>query len=51
MGVVIIEKQNQQSGVESVGVIDRILSPGFFHPHGIKVMLTDGRVGRVKRIG
>jgi uncharacterized repeat protein (TIGR03833 family) len=51
MSVVIIEKHNQQSGIESAGVVDRILSPGFIHPHGIKVMLTDGRVGRVKRIG
>lgn len=50
MNVVIIEKQNQQSGVESVGIVDRILSPGFSHPHGIKVMLIDGRVGRVVRI-
>lgn len=50
MTVVIIEKHNQQSGTESVGVIERILSPGETHPHGIKVMLTDERVGRVVRI-
>lgn len=50
LSVVIIEKQNQKSGVESSGVIDRILSPGFSHPHGLKVMLTDGKVGRVKRV-
>lgn len=50
MSVVIIEKHNQQSGIESVGIVDRILSPGFSHPHGIKVMLTDGRVGRVVRM-
>jgi uncharacterized repeat protein (TIGR03833 family) len=48
--VVIIEKQNQPTGIESTGVVKRILSPGFSHPRGIKVMLTDGRVGRVKRI-
>jgi uncharacterized repeat protein (TIGR03833 family) len=51
MSVVIIEKQNQRTGIESIGIIDRILSPGYSHPHGIKVMLTDGRVGRVKRFG
>jgi len=50
MTVVIIEKHNQKSGEESVGTIERILTPDFSHPHGIKVMLTDGRVGRVKRI-
>lgn len=50
MNVVIVEKQNQPTGVESVGTIERILSPNYSHPHGIKVMFTDGRVGRVKRI-
>ncbi len=49
--VVIIEKHNQQSAIESVGIIERILSPGASHPYGIKVVLTDGRVGRVIRIG
>jgi uncharacterized repeat protein (TIGR03833 family) len=48
--VVIIEKHNQKTGIESSGTIDRILTSSFSHPHGIKVMLTDGRVGRVKRI-
>jgi uncharacterized repeat protein (TIGR03833 family) len=51
MTVVIIEKHNQRTGIESTGAVDRILSPGLSHLHGIKVMLTDGRVGRVKRIG
>ena len=50
MTVVIVEKHNQATDEESVGTIDRILSPNYSHPHGIKVMLTDGRVGRVKRI-
>ena len=48
--VAIVEKHNQSSGKESVGTIDRILSPNYSHPHGIKVLFTDGRVGRVKRI-
>ena len=50
MIVVIIEKHNQKSGEESVGTVERILTRDGSHPHGIKVMLTDGRVGRVKRI-
>lgn len=50
MKVVIVEKHNQSTGVESVGTIDRILTHDVSHPHGIKVMLSDGRVGRVKRI-
>lgn len=48
--VVIIEKQNQGTGIESEGVIERLLTNDIVHPHGIKVMLTDHRVGRVKRI-
>ncbi|OGM27724.1 hypothetical protein A2962_02600 [Candidatus Woesebacteria bacterium RIFCSPLOWO2_01_FULL_39_61] len=48
--VVIIEKHNQKTGVESTGVVDRILTHSFSHPHGLKVMLTDGKVGRVKRV-
>ena len=50
INVVIIEKHNQKSGKESVGIIDKILTSSPSHPHGIKVMLNDGRVGRVKRI-
>lgn len=50
MKVVIVEKQNQSTGTESVGTIDRILTRDTSHPHGIKVMLTDGSVGRVMRI-
>lgn len=50
MTVVIVEKDNQETGEESVGTIDRILTRNYSHPHGIKVMFTDGRIGRVKRI-
>lgn len=50
LAVVIVEKYNQATDKESVGEIDRILTGSYSHPHGIKVMLTDGRVGRVKRI-
>lgn len=44
----IVEKQNQRSGSETEGVVARILTSSATHPHGIKVMLEDGRVGRVK---
>lgn len=50
MKVVIVEKQNQATDEESAGTIERILTHSPSHPHGIKVRLTDGRVGRVKRI-
>lgn len=48
--VQIIEKQNQHSGAVTEGVVARILTSSPAHPHGIKVMLTDGRVGRVKAL-
>lgn len=48
--VQIIEKQNQRTGVPSVGIVARILTKSPTHPHGIKVMLEDGRVGRVQAI-
>lgn len=46
----IIEKQNQKTGVLTDGVVARILTKSPTHPHGIKVMLEDGRVGRVQSI-
>ena len=48
--VQIVEKQNQRSGVLTEGVVDRILTKSPSHPHGIKVMLEDGKVGRVQSI-
>lgn len=50
MRVQIIEKQNQRSGQLSEGIVARLLTNSPTHPHGIKVMLTDGRVGRVQAI-
>ncbi len=46
--VQVVEKQNQRSGALTEGVVARILTSSAVHPHGIKVMLEDGRVGRVK---
>ncbi len=50
MKVQIVEKQNQRSGAMTEGVVARILTSSATHPHGIKVMLEDGRVGRVKAV-
>jgi uncharacterized repeat protein (TIGR03833 family) len=46
----IIEKQNQSSGTLTDGVVMRILTSSPVHPHGIKVMLANGKVGRVQEI-
>lgn len=51
MSVSIVMKQDQRSGKETSGIVRDILTRSAFHPHGIKVRLEDGRVGRVKRIG
>jgi uncharacterized repeat protein (TIGR03833 family) len=48
--VQIVEKQNQRSGQRTEGIVRRILTSSPTHPHGIKVMLEDGRVGRVQAI-
>ena len=48
--VQIVEKQNQRSGAVTEGIVARILTSSPTHPHGIKVMLEDGRVGRMKAI-
>ena len=46
----IVEKQNQRTGQLTEGVVARILTKSPDHPHGIKVMLVDGKVGRVQSI-
>ena len=48
--VSIVEKQNQPTGARSEGVVARVLTNSPSHPHGIKVMLESGLVGRIKRI-
>jgi uncharacterized repeat protein (TIGR03833 family) len=50
MKVRVVEKQNQRSGKLTQGVVKRVLTKSPNHPHGIKVMLDDGVVGRVKEI-
>ena len=46
----IVLKQDQRSGKITQGIVKRILTNSSSHPHGIKVELMDGRVGRVKEI-
>jgi uncharacterized repeat protein (TIGR03833 family) len=43
-------KRDQRSGRRTVGVVKDILTSSASHPHGIKVRLTDGQIGRVKEI-
>ncbi len=50
MRVQIVEKQNQRTGERTEGIVQRILTNSSNHPRGIKVMLEDGRVGRVQAI-
>lgn len=48
--VSIVLKQDQRSGSLTEGVVAKILTNSPNHPHGIKVKLEDGQVGRVKEI-
>jgi len=48
--VQIVLKQDQRSGKLTLGVVQKLLTKSPFHPHGIKVQLEDGQVGRVKEI-
>jgi uncharacterized repeat protein (TIGR03833 family) len=50
LSVKIVLKQDQRSGKLTSGVVKDILTKSSFHPHGIKVRLEDGQVGRVKEI-
>jgi uncharacterized repeat protein (TIGR03833 family) len=50
MRVRVVEKHNQRTGALTEGVVQRILTKSPTHPHGIKVMLDNGVVGRVKEI-
>ena len=48
--VAIVLKKDQKSGKTTEGIVKEILTNSSFHPHGIKVLLEDGQVGRVKII-
>lgn len=48
--VKIVLKKDQRTGKLTEGKVSRILTKSAQHPHGIKVMLEDGQVGRIKEI-
>jgi uncharacterized repeat protein (TIGR03833 family) len=48
--VKIVQKHHQKTGELTEGTVKKILTNSKKHPHGIKVMLEDGTVGRVKEI-
>lgn len=50
MRVVIVQKQDQRTGRLTEGVVRDILTKSATHPHGIKVRLATGEVGRVKQV-
>jgi uncharacterized repeat protein (TIGR03833 family) len=48
--VAVVLKQDQRTGRRTVGIVKDLLTNSPTHPHGIKVRLTDGQVGRVQEI-
>ena len=50
LAVSIVEKQNQRNGQLTTGIVKDILTNSAQHPHGIKVRLNSGKIGRVKEI-
>jgi uncharacterized repeat protein (TIGR03833 family) len=50
ISVKIVLKQDQHNGKLTEGIVKDILTNSSTHPHGIKVRLTDGKIGRVQSI-
>jgi uncharacterized repeat protein (TIGR03833 family) len=48
--VAIVLKKDQRTGTLTEGYVQKILTSSKFHPHGIKVRLDTGEVGRVKEV-
>lgn len=48
--VLIVEKRNQVSRETTEGVVAELLTKSITHPHGIKVRLATGEIGRVKTV-
>jgi uncharacterized repeat protein (TIGR03833 family) len=48
--VKVIKKIDQKTGKTSEGIVKEILTNSKFHPHGIKVVLEDGIIGRVREV-
>lgn len=51
MRVQVVQKQDQRSGKLTEGIVKDVLTKSATHPHGIKVRLESGIVGRVKKFG
>jgi uncharacterized repeat protein (TIGR03833 family) len=51
MRVHVLQKQDQRSGKLTEGMVKDVLTKPATHPHGIKVRLESGIVGRVKKLG
>ncbi|POR03604.1 hypothetical protein AU468_04990 [Alkalispirochaeta sphaeroplastigenens] len=47
--VAVVQKHHQATGELTEGIVERILTKSPAHPHGIKVKLSSGEVGRVKQ--
>lgn len=48
--VAIVQKQDQRTNRTVEGVVAAVLTRSASHPHGVKVRLVDGRIGRVKAV-
>ncbi len=48
--VLIVLKRDQRTGRRTEGIVKHLLTKSPTHPHGIKVRLEDGQVGRVKEV-
>ena len=48
--VEVVLKTDQKTGTLTYGIVSEILTNSSFHPHGIKVRLENGQVGRVQKI-
>ena len=48
--VMIILKKDQRTGIKTHGFVKDLLTKSSYHPHGIKVRLADGQIGRVCEI-
>ncbi len=48
--VAVVLKQDQRTGKRTPGIVKDILTSSSSHPHGIKVRLEDGQIGRVQEI-
>ena len=46
----IVQKHHQRTGELTEGIVKRILTKSTNHPHGIKVQLQSGEIGRVKKV-